>query len=250
MTEQKGNTQIVVAMFGLTLLLIVAAFVLPWRRIDWGKVSYKPAEMVTVTGEAKSRQKNQIAKFNAGVDSVKDKKEEAVKEVNEKVAALIEAAKKFGIEEGDIQTQNLSIYQNEEQYWEGGSQKSRKGQWRVSNSVEITLRDVAKGADLADLLTSSGANNVYGPNFQFDDTSKAEKELFDAAMKDAKEKAELIAKSSGRKLGKVMVVNEGSGGPVFGVMNMKEGAGGAGGAPIEPGSGTVSKNLTVSFELK
>jgi hypothetical protein len=47
-----------------------------------------------------------------------------------------------------------------------------------------------------------------------------------------------------------MVVNEGSGGPVFGVMNMKEGAGGAGGAPIEPGSGTVSKNLTVSFELK
>ena len=48
-------------------------------QMNWGKVRWLPAEIVTVTGEAKSQQKNQIASFTAGVDAVNDKKEEAVK---------------------------------------------------------------------------------------------------------------------------------------------------------------------------
>jgi len=232
------------------ILLVVAAFVLPWKNINWGKISTSPVQMVTVSGEAKTQQKNQIASFTAGVSSIKDKKDEAVAEVNGKVAALIEAAKNFGISSGDIKTQSLNIYQNQESYYDNGVQKYRPGQWNVNNSIEITLRDVNKASGLADVLTSSGANNVYGPSLRFDDTSEAEKGLFDAAMKDAKSKAEIIAKSSGRKLGKVLNVVEGAGGGnSYPMLSLKDGAGG-GGAPIEPGSGTVSKTVMVSFELE
>lgn len=226
---------------------MVAVYLLP--KVDWGSLRWLPAETVTVSGEAKTTLKNQIASFSAGVDAVNDKKDVAVAEVNTKMEALIKAVTEFGIAKEDIQTQNLSYYQNEEMYWDNGVQKSRKGQWRVSNSVEITLREVDKANKLADLLAESGANNVYGPNFQFDDTSEAEKELFDQAIADAREKAEIIAKSSGRNLGKVISVAEGSGTsnvyPLY-----SRGAEGGGGAPIEVGSGTVYKEVTVVFELK
>lgn len=217
--------------------------------MDWGKIKWQAAETVTVSGEAKQTQKNQIATFTAGVDAVNDSKENAVKDVNTKMEALIKAAKDFGINQNDIKTQSLSYYQNEEMYYDNGVQKSRKGQWRVSNSIEITLREIDKASAMADMLASSGANNVYGPNFQFDDTTEFENALFEQAIKNAKIKAENIAKSSGRSLGKVISVNEGVGGgniyPMY-ASKMAEG----GGAPIEVGSGTVSKSVTVVFELK
>ena len=234
----------------VVVLILVGLFLIPWKKINWGKVSFVPAEMVTVSGEAKSLQKNQIATFSAGADAVNDKKETAVGEVDQKVSAIIQAAKDFGIDQQDIKTQSLSVYQSEEVYYEGGVQKSRKGQWRVSNTVEITLRDVSRAADLATILTNGGATNVYGPNFQMDDTNTAEKGLYDEAMKDAKAKAEIIATSAGRKLGKVLSVNDGgtSVGQVYPMYAKTDAMGG--GTPVEGGSTSVTKTLTVSFELE
>lgn len=230
------------------IFLAIAAFVLPWGNIDWGKIEMKQPQTVTVTGEAKSRQKNQIATFTAGVNAINDKKEVAVAEVNKKINDLTNAVKEFGIPEEDIKTQNLSVYQDEKALSPLSNQGSRLGQWRVNNSIEITLRNIDEASALADLLTSSGANNIYGPNFSFDDTSKFEDELVSEAIKNAKDKAINIAKASGRKLGKVVSVTEGSGGTSYYPLMTKVGVGG--GAALEPGSGTVSKSMMVVFELK
>jgi hypothetical protein len=242
----KDNKKIVVL-----VILFLALFFLPLDKIEWGKIRWQEPETITVIGVAKSIQKNQIASFNAGVDSVQFDKDKAIQEVNTKVADLTKAVKNFGIDEKDIKTQNLSVYQQEESYYENGAQRTRKGQWRVNNTVEIKLREVDKASELTTLLTSSGATQVYGPNFTFEDTSNAEKDLFEAAMKDANQKAEMLAKVSSRKIGKVVNIVEGSNysaSPLFGAKVM-DGMGG-GGAPVEVGSGTVSQSLTVVFELK
>ena len=233
------------------VILFLALFFLPIKKIEWGKIRWQEPETITVIGEAKSIQKNQIASFNAGVDSVLADKDKAIKEVNTKIEELIKAIKNFGIDEKDIKTQNLSVYLQEESYYENGALRTRKGQWRVNNSIEIKLREVDKASELATLLTSSGATNVYGPNFTFEDTSGAKKDLFKAAMDDAQQKADMLAKASGRKIGKVVNIVEGSdysSSPIYGAKLM-DGMGG-GGAPVEVGSGTVSQSLTVVFELK
>ncbi|HNZ84634.1 MAG TPA: SIMPL domain-containing protein, partial [Candidatus Woesebacteria bacterium] len=164
----------------ILVVVLILVFLLPWGRINWGKIRWMQPETVTVTGEAKSTQKNQIATFNAGVDAVNSDKDKAISDVNSKMEAIIAAVKDFGIKEEDIKTQNLSIFQQEETYYEGGVQKSRKGQWRISNGVEIVLREVDKASKLTSLLTSTGANNVYGPNFSFDDVSETQKGLYEA----------------------------------------------------------------------
>jgi uncharacterized protein len=246
MKKQNGKASTVVVLVVLTSL---AAFLLPWRKISWGKFEMTPTQTIVVVGEARSQQKNQIATFTAGVDAVNDNREVAVKEVNTKIEALIKAVKDFGIKNEDVKTSNLSFYQNEESYWDSGVQKTRKGQWRVNNSIEIVLREIDKASKLADILSASGANNVWGPNFTMDDTREIEKTLFGEAMQNARDKAEIIAKSAGRKLGKIYGVTEGSSGSAY-VPYKTMDAGGGGGAPIESGSGLVSKSLTVVFEVQ
>ncbi|PIR42399.1 hypothetical protein CO058_01260 [candidate division WWE3 bacterium CG_4_9_14_0_2_um_filter_35_11] len=52
---------------------------------------------LSVSGYADTTVENQVASFSAGVSTVDDKKEVAVKEVNNKVDSLINAVKLFGI---------------------------------------------------------------------------------------------------------------------------------------------------------
>lgn len=223
-----------------TLVLILILFFVPFRLINWGKISWQPVETVTVSGVAISNQTNEVASFSAGVMVEGSDKNKAIDEVNKKMSDLIKAVKDFGIGDKDIKTQNISYYQIPK-----GS--INPGQWQVNNNLEITLRDVSRASDLADLLAKSGANNVYGPNFRLDENNQAANGLFNEAINDAKSKAGNIAKASGRKLGKILSVTEGA--TSNGLYPMFD-RGMGGGAPIEPGTQSVSKSVTVVFELK
>jgi len=222
----------------------------PWKNITWGKVVMSPERIVTVTGYAESQEQNQIAEFSAGVSSIKDNKDEAVKEVNDKINAITIAVKEFGVSSDDIQTQSMSVYQGQETYYDNGVQKSRPGQWNVNNTIVITLRDTAKANGLTDLLTKSGATNVYGPNFQLDTSKKAEDSLMAAAIADARVKAEAMAKASDTSLNKVISVTEGSSGSTAYPLLYAKADGMGGGASLEAGTSKISKTVTVVWSLK
>lgn len=228
-------------------VILGGAYFIPSGKLSWGNISLAPAKTITVTGEAQSQERSQVAVFSAGASAINDSKEAAIADVNQKVRALIEAVKNFGIPEADIKTQNLNVYQNNETYYEDGRQKQRPGQWSVNNTIEMKLRDVTRASQLADILTQSGATNVYGPNFSLEDTKAIELTLFGDAITNARVKAEKIAAGSGGTLGKILTVAEG--GTQAPVLFSAEGRGGGGGTPTEPGSGLVQKSVTVTFEL-
>jgi uncharacterized protein len=252
MMQASNNiiTAVVVAILvGLVSLILI--FLSPLKSVNWGKVSLQPSQTVTVSGEAKTQQKNQTARFSAGVNSIYDDKDKAIQEVNQKMQALIDAVKGFGIPQEDIKTQNISVYQSEEMYYDSGTQKSRPGQWRVSNSIEIKLKDITRATALSEILSSSGATTIYGPDFSIDDTDEASKELLQKAIDNAREKAEIMANASNKNLGEVLSVNEGyTQSPGIYSMALDAGGRGGGGSPTEPGSQTISKSVTVTFELK
>jgi len=231
----------------LLILLIMGAFLLPWKFINWGTFAWRPASTVTVTGEAKTQEENTKATFTAGISTVNDNKDKASAEVTKKITDITQAVKVFGIPDSDIKTQNLSIYQEDEAYTEGGRQKRRLGQWRVSNTIEIVLRDVAKAGDLADVLSRAGANSVYGPNFTLDEDTQAGTTLLGKAVENARKKGEILAQSAKKQLGSIITITEGASSQ--GSYMPFEG-GGAGGADLQPGSETVRKTVTVTFELK
>src|SRR3989344_355246 len=164
MEKQSLLPTLLFALF-LSVFLVGGAFIMPWQSVHWGKVELTPSATVTVTGIAESQERSQIANFSAGVTAVNDNKDTALSEVDQKVTAIIAAVKNFGIAPEDIKTQNLNVYQSEEQFYEDGVSKMRPGQWRVNNTIEIKVREVDRAQELAAVLTQSGANNIYGPNF-------------------------------------------------------------------------------------
>lgn len=228
--------------YGITLLVLGLMWLIPWSRINWGKITLQAPEVVSVSGEAKSLQKNEVASFSAGVMVASMDKNKAIEEVNTKINDLIKTVKEFGISPGDIKTENLSYYQDQKG-------DLNPGQWRVNSTIEVTLREATKASELTDLLAKTGANSVYGPNFRIDDVNQSEKGLYEMAMKDAREKAESMARASGRKLGKVLSVGDGGINTNY-PMYLKSDSGLGGGAATEPGSSTVYKTINVVFELK
>lgn len=247
MQDKSVANAIIICTVLFALFIGVGSIFLP----TWGRLQVNPVHSVTVVGEAKSQTKTQIAMFSAGVNAYNDDKQAAVDEVNRKVAAIVEAVKQFGVLPADLQTENMNIYQNQETYYEDGRQKYRPGQWNVGNTISIKLRNVDQASTLSNILSKSGATNVNGPSFTLDDTSGVANALMADALKNAGEKALKIAEASKRKLGKVINVTEGYNAAV--PMYRMEGSGGGGyggGATVESGSGTVTKVVTVTYELE
>lgn len=236
--------------FGIGLLCVVVYF-FPWKSMSWGSIVMEPVRTLTVTGTAQSKEKNQIARFSAGVNATNDNRDVAIKEVNTKINAITQAVKDFGIDSSDIITQSMSINQMQQTTYDNGIQKQVPGQWNVGNTIEVTLRDVNRANALADILSKSGATNVWGPNFQLDTSTKAADKLTEDAVADARTKAEVMAKASGATLGKVISINEGyqSTGVYYPMMGKMDGIGG-GGAALESGTTTVSKSMTVVWSLE
>jgi len=223
---------------------LAAIYFIPWRGVKWGQIQFAPAQTVTVTGTAQQKKANEVASYTVGVRVNKENKDEAVNEVNQKVTKIIEQVKKFGIEDEDVETQNLSISHQE-------SYDDRPEQWYVSNNINVTLREIDRVEELTNLLSSTEATNVYGPNLRLDETQDYQADLMDDAIADARSKAEKIAEASDKKLGEVINVTEGSSSssPILYRAEVM-GLGAGGGTPIEPGTSTVSKTVTVVFELR
>lgn len=231
------------SLVGIIVVLTAVCLFIPWEHVNWGKISVLPASTITVTGEAKKDELPQIANFSASVTATNADKQTVVNEVNSAMEKIIKSVKDFGIDTKDIQTRQISVYQTKEE------RLSVKDVWQASNSVSITLRDITKASALADLLQGSGAANVSGPNYSLDDTTQAQADLLSKAIANAREKAGKIATASGRKLGQVLTVSEGGTvmpGPIFRTMSVAETAP----TPVEPGTETVYKTVTVTFELK
>ncbi len=230
-----------------SLIILGVLWILPLDGLEWGSINLGVDRTISVTGTAQREEKNQLASFSAGVEAVNANKETAVSEVSQKMEEIIALLKDSGIVEADIQTQSMSVYQDQESYYENGAQRYRPGQWRVSNTVEVTVREVNAVSQINDMLAKSGATNVYGPNYRTDDSQKGD-DLLSLAVADAQQKAETLAESQNLKLGKIQQITEMGASNVYPIMYDR--AMGGGGGPAEAGTSTLSKTVSVTFEIK
>lgn len=241
--------QSVLTAFWTVLFMVLVLYLFPWNLIKIGSNPLFPKDTITVSGEAQGKQASQIALYYASVNASNDDKQTALNEVNTKMTALIAEVKKLGVPDEDIQTQNVGVNEYPPSYPVPVDTTVKR--WTANNSITITLRDLTKASNLADILTIMGTN-VSGPNYQADNTTSTQADVLGEAIENARKKAEKIAQASGRTLGKAIKIDEGGYG-VYPVMERSMGVGGDTKVlppPTEPGSQTVYKTVTVTFELR
>jgi uncharacterized protein YggE len=201
---------------------------------------------VTVVGQGESRVAPDMASVQIGVETTAPTTAEALAQNNTQAQAIIDQVKQLGVEEGDIQTSGFNIYAT---YDNDG--RTVTG-YTVSNTVNVTIRDLAQAGALLDQVVQAGANRVYGISFGVSDPKAAQAQARAAAVADARARAEELAQAAGAQLGTVLVISENIGsGPVvpFPAMGRAEAAD-MGAVPVQTGEQVIGASIQVTYELR
>ena len=206
-----------------------------------------PPPAISVTGEATVSVAPDQARIDGGVTSDAKTAHEASDANNAAMGKVLAALKGAGIEEKDYQTSRLSL---QPQFATPSKVSERAGivSFRASNRVTVRIRDVAKVANVIDVLVGAGANEIGGINLSVTQASKHLDEAREKAIADARRKAEIYAKAAGVTLGEAISISE-EGAPVP-LYRGKMAAPMAAGAPVAQGEEMLSVTVGVSWAIK
>ncbi|PDW01569.1 SIMPL domain-containing protein [Candidatus Viridilinea mediisalina] len=202
---------------------------------------------VTVIGQGEVKLAPDQATVQIGVESRANTTREALDQNSAQAQAIMEQIKQLGVEERDIQTSGFNIYAN---YSDNG--RTVTG-YTVSNNVLVTIRNLDQAGALLDQVVSAGANRIYGINFGLSDPESALAQARDAAVANARERAERLAQGSGASIGSVLVISENIGSdPVMPMpaMMRSEALDAGAAVPIEPGEQSFRARVQVTYELR
>lgn len=188
-----------------------------------------------------------VATFSTGVQTLAPTANEAVRQNNAQMTAIVARLNKLGIADKDVQTTQISL--NQQFDYSEGRQVFRG--FSASNTVSAKLRDLKKLPQFLDALASDGATNFNGPMFSVDDDSKLKEAARDKAWDNAVKRANAIARKAGYANVRVLRVEEQSGEFGYPVPMVEMRAADAAGkaTPIAPGQVRIGATMNFTFEM-
>jgi hypothetical protein len=186
--------------------------------------------------------------FEENLDTAKSRNETQAR-------TLIKAIKGLGVDEKQIQTDNLQV---EIQYKDNRAWEGVRG-FIVRRVYVVTLKDVKLFEKLIDAAVKNGANQLAGFVFRSTEFRKYRDQARSMAIKAAREKAVALAKDLECGVGKPWQINENNGGgwgnsqyAMFGNAqnDMRVAGGGEGESELLPlGKIAIRAQVSVVFEL-
>ena len=217
---------------------------------------------VSVSGVGEAVSVPDVATFSFTVSSDAETASGAQGQVTKKIDGILSGLKTLGIEEKDIKTTNYSVwpkYTFEPTICSPSfcpPTKQVPDGYTASHSISVKVRKTGDAGSALALVGEEGATDISGISFTVDDPDKIINEARAEAIRDAKEKARLLAKNLGVRLVRVVSFYDNTGGgpmPYY-----AEGMGGdmmvrtsAAPAPTIPtGENKVTVSVTVTYEIR
>lgn len=228
----------------MAALLVLAAAALAGigRPEPAGGASDEERKGITVTGVGHVDAVPDEAEFSIGITTQGPTAREALTANSTRMRRLIEALKAAGVDERDIKTQNVSVGPD---YREDG----KSGGFSAQNSVSVRIRELDRAGAVLEAASQAGANNVYGPSLTRSDRESLEAKALEAAVKNARKRAETLADAAEVRLGRVTAIVESAG--VGGFEPYAARAEDSGGeVPIEKGTEEIQATVTVTFAIE
>ena len=173
---------------------------------------------------------------------------EALAKNSAAMTEVIAALKAEGLDPKDIQTTNFTVQPLYEERKDGRSPKIVG--YQVTNSVQVTVRNVGKLGQILDRVVTLGANDVNSIEFGVAEPEALKDEARKLAMRNAIAIAKLYAEAAGAKLGKILTISEDQGIIVARNIAAAPMEMAAKAVPIEAGTTTVEARVSVTFELE
>jgi uncharacterized protein YggE len=203
---------------------------------------------ITVVGEGKVSTQPDVAQINMGIEVVGSDIKEASSQAEAAMNSLLTALKGQGVAEKDIQTSYYNVWVERPYGQQGGP--TGEAIYHVSNSVNVTVRDLNNVANILGQAIEAGANNINSINFSLADPAPLRSEARAQAVAHAEAKAAELAGLNGVQVGEVVRINEAIGGVAPYEYAAAAGVGGGGAGPISPGEVEVTAQLQITYAIQ
>lgn len=125
--------------------------------------------------------------------------------------------------------------------------------YTASESITVKVRNTDNVGDIMQGLGTTGVSDLSGPNFTIDKEDTLKAEARKKAIDNAKQKAEVLAKDLGVRLGKITSFSESGDYPIMYAKSEMMSAGitpAAAPAEIPKGENTISSDVTITYEIR
>ncbi len=205
-------------------------------------------DTITVQGDGQAALPPDVAKVSFTVQNTAATVAYAQTATTKQANAAIDYVKGQGIDEKDIKMLSYNI---SPQYSYPDHSSPKVTGYQVSETVQVTMRDLTLVGAMLGGLGKLEVQNINGPAFTLDDSTAG----YDAARADAidkaKKQATLLAKQLGVRLGKIINFSESSGGYAYPMTySMKMADSNAESVPNIPiGENTYSASVSITYEI-
>jgi uncharacterized protein YggE len=204
---------------------------------------------INVTGTGRVFGTPDVVTLQVGVQAEATTVADAREQAATSATAIINSVRGNGVAAEDVRTSQFSI-QPLYEVVRGTTQQIRG--YRVDNVVTVTLRRVDQAGKVIDDAARAGGNNTVVRSIQFsiDDPTKYEEQARELAVREAKVKAEQLARHGGVSLGDPITISE-SGGyqPLFSSPVARSAALDTA-TPIESGQLEVTVSVSILYRIQ
>lgn len=184
----------------IVIAVCVAYLIFAGKDISVDMTQSNLEHTISIDGKAETFVKPDTAKVSFGVTSKNMSTDVATRSVNERMETLMNALAQNSVEEKDIKTISYEI--SPEYSYDEGSQRFEG--YRVSQRVEVIIRDLEKVSGVLGIVNSADLDNVSQLTFFVDDEEKIKMQLREEAIADAKKNAAQVAKDLGVQIESVV----------------------------------------------
>ncbi len=256
----RGARIALVGVFAMLALFLFAQTITVAGNL--GRPEMPATETVTVQGSGQATLPPDVARVSFTVENIAKTVSEAQAATTKQADAALDFVKEQGVAEKDVKTLSYNIspqysYPNPcplgamcPAY--GGAPKIIG--YQVSETIQVTIRDLATVGALLGGLGEREVQNVSGPAFALDDSTAGYDAARADAIKKAKTQAALLSKQLGIRLGKIVSFSESSGGYPYPMY-----AYGMGGDTFESkasspntpaGENTYTASVSITYEIR
>lgn len=205
-----------------------------------------PEHVVTVSGTGEVSVAPDVADVVIGVTVQKSTVTEAQSAAASSMSAVMAAIKKDGVDAKDIVTIDLSLSPVYD-YSSSGSVPKLVGQ-QFTNTVKVTVRNLASVAAVVDDAIAAGATTVSGISFRVNDPKTVQAQARQLAMADARAKADALTSPAGVSVKGVAQITETTSQPtpVYYSASLDAKAASVS-TPIQTGTTDIVIQVTVSY---
>lgn len=211
-----------------------------------GATDQPPEHTISVAGSGKVVVVPDMATVDLGVVIERPTAKAARTAAAEAMTRVVAAIKALGIDDKDVKTVNVSL--NPVYDYPNNSAPQIRG-YQLNNTVTVSVRDLDKLSDVLDDGIRAGATAVNGISFDVADRAAAEANARQAAVADAKAKAETLASGLGVRIEGVASVSESVSTPMWYDRGYAAGAVAEDAAmtPVMPGTTDIVITVQVTF---